>query len=740
MVWNIRLRTLVGSIGLIVTLATFVAVPCGYFLVQYSNLSNELTFKSEVVAARVAKYVYLHQTLWQYQAPRIAEQIELTEADGENYALSVHDTSGAVVASAGPTLPAPLLVRIHPLVVSGAEIGHVEAVSSLRPLLWETGFAVLLSALFGIGIYFAVRVFPLAVLDRTVGALEIANTTIHERNEQLQVQNERFDAALSNMAQGLCMFDADRRLVIANGRFAEIFKIAPDAIQPGMPLSRVMEMARASVKNPEAAVEAQRRFLTEDASGTVVASLTDDRIISISHRPMRAGGVVTTFDDITEQRRAEEKIAHMARHDALTDLPNRVLFYERMEECFRRVRDGETLALLSLDLDRFKNVNDTLGHPIGDQLLQVAAERMRGCVRDDDIVARLGGDEFVIVQIPTTQATDASTLAARLIDRVGAPYDLDGHQVMIGASVGITLSPADGIESSLLVKNADLALYRAKSDGGGTYRFFEPTMDALMQARRALELDLRKALVKGEFELYYQPLMTLKTGRITTLEALVRWHHPERGMVAPSEFIPLAEETGLIVPLGEWVLREACTEAAKWPQDIMVSVNLSPVQFKSRNLVDMVASAIAASGLPAHRLELEITEMVLLQDNAATLAMLHQLRDLGIRIAMDDFGTGYSSLSYLRSFPFDKIKIDQSFIHDLPGAEDSLAIVRAVVGLGTSLGIATTAEGVETTEQLESLRREGCTEVQGFLFAAPRPAEEVRGMLAGLAAKEAEVA
>jgi diguanylate cyclase (GGDEF)-like protein len=406
-----------------------------------------------------------------------------------------------------------------------------------------------------------------------------------------------------------------------------------------------------------------------------------------------------------------------------------VSFYERTEAILAHLRRGESVAILSLDLDHFKNVNDTLGHPVGDFLLKQAADRMRNCVRGEDFVARLGGDEFAVVQVPSAEPPNIPALASRLIEFVGAPYEIDGRQVVVGLSVGIALAPADGEHPDVIMKNADLALYRAKADGGGTYRFFEAEMDARMQARRVLELELRRAVVNFEFELHYQPVVDVKSGRITSCEALIRWHHPERGMIPPLEFIPVAEETGLIVPIGEWVLTTACAEAARWPKDVTIAVNLSPAQFKSRNLVQAVKNALANSDLPARRLELEITELVLLQESDGAFVILHQLRDLGIRIAMDDFGTGYSSLGYLRSFPFDKIKIDKSFIQDLPGKEDSVAIVRAVVGLSSSLGITTTAEGVETKEQLAGLTSEGCDEFQGFLFSKPRSAADVEKLL-----------
>ncbi|MCK9908970.1 EAL domain-containing protein [Microbacteriaceae bacterium K1510] len=535
------------------------------------------------------------------------------------------------------------------------------------------------------------------------------------------VQRQRLDAALNNMAQGLCMFDVRRHLLVSNHRFEEIFNIAPGAVTPGMPVGKLMRLAQVAEINPEIDVA--------ESSGSTVATLNDSRVISIVYRPMRDGGLVVTFEDVTEQRRAQERIHHLAHYDSLTDLPNRVTFYEQTETILARLRREETIAVMSLDLDNFKSVNDTLGHPIGDLLLRQAAERMRRCLRAEDVVARLGGDEFAIVQVPSDPPVNARALAARLIEIVGAPYDLDGYQVVVGTSVGISIAPNDGRKPEVLIKNADLALYRAKADGGGVYRFFEMEMDARMQQRRLLELDLRKALLNDEFELHYQPAVDVRTGRITSCEALLRWPHETRGVVPPAEFLSVAEEIGLVVPLGGWVLRQACAEATRWPAEVAVSVNLSPAQFKSRNLIQSVSEALDKSGLPASRLELEITELVLLQEPEGAFALLHQLRDLGVRIAMDDFGTGYSSLSYLRSFPFDKIKIDQSFIRDLPLREDSVAIVRAVVGLSSSLGITTTAEGVETKDQLASLASEGCNEFQGFLFSRPKPAAEIERLL-----------
>lgn len=546
---------------------------------------------------------------------------------------------------------------------------------------------------------------------------------------QLEQQNVRFHAALSNMCQGLCMFDADENLVIANERYGEMYGLSRDIITPGTPFRKILE-ARIAMgayvgSEPEKYIRERVAAVRERVSSTKIQTLSDGRVLAISHQPMSDGGWVATHQDITDQRRSEAKIAHMALHDALTDLPNRTLLNERLEQGLAYARRGEIVATHLLDLDHFKNVNDTLGHAVGDKLLQLVSQRLSSLVRETDTVARMGGDEFAIVQTALEQPADAATLANRIIDAISAPYDIDGHQVTIGTSVGIAIGPNDGTDPDQLMRNADLALYRGKSEGRGIYRFFEPGMDSQLKARRALECDLRAALTEGQFILYYQPVINLERNDITGFEALIRWQHPERGLVPPNDFIPLAEEIGLIVRIGEWALRQACATVAKWPGDASVSVNISPAQFRSPGLVQAVLIALADSGLPAQRLELEITETVLLEDSEQTLSTLHRLRDLGVRIAMDDFGTGYSSLSYLQSFPFDRIKIDRSFVKDITSASGSLNIVRAVAAMARGLGMAATAEGVETQEQLETVRSEGCTEMQGFLFSKPRPQHEI---------------
>jgi len=443
----------------------------------------------------------------------------------------------------------------------------------------------------------------------------------------------------------------------------------------------------------------------------------------------RAAALVAIID-VTERKRAEACVVHMAHHDALTNLPNRVLFRQRLNEALARMRrEGHGLAILCLDLDRFKCVNDTLGHPVGDALLREVAERLLRCVRETDTVARLGGDEFAIVQDAAKTPEEASLLATRLLEVIGKPYHLQGHEVVANVSVGIALAPNDGEDPDDLLKNADMALYRAKGDGRATYRFFEPEMDARLQARRLLEVDLRAALQRRQFELHYQPQMDLRTGRALGFEALIRWNHPERGTISPLDFIPLAEEIGLISSIGDWVLRQACAEAATWPENMAVAVNLSPAQFANKNLAQSIILALASAGLEPDRLELEVTESVLLQESDNTLGTLHQLRALGVRVAMDDFGTGYSSLSYLRRFPFDKIKIDRSFVNDMTGDSDCAAIVRTVAGLAEGLHMTTTAEGVETQDQLEQLRAQGYSEGQGYLFSRPLPASALQQFL-----------
>lgn len=563
-------------------------------------------------------------------------------------------------------------------------------------------------------------------------------TYIAERNR------ERLQAAVSNMPVGLCMFDAEQHLIICNDRYADIYQLSYELTKPGTALREILQHTiRSEIyggNNPEKYLEECLQTANRGLLSTNLHELSNDRIVNVIHQPMEGGGWVAIHEDVTEKRIAEARIHHMARHDGLTNLPNRTHFKQQLEEALKRMPPGQELAVLCVDLDEFKNVNDTLGHPIGDALLESVADRLRASVRQTDTIARLGGDEFAIIQVMLEQPASARTLAQRIIEALSTPFDIGDHQISIGASIGVAVAPMDGEHADKLLKNGDMALYRAKGDGRNTYRFFEVAMDDRLQARRALELDLRRALLHDEFELYYQPIVDLCSNHISTLEALIRWRHPQRGMVLPSEFIPLAEDIGLIVPIGDWVLRRACLDAMAFPTNVRVAVNLSPAQFRNERLLESVVKALAVSKLPANRLELEITESVLLKEHEATLAVLHRLRAFGIRIALDDFGTGYSSVSYLRSFPFDKIKIDRSFIGNLSTDENSLALVRAVMVLGTSLAMETTAEGVETEDQLHHVRTEGCTHAQGFLFGEASPACEVPAILAAAGKRTAVAA
>jgi diguanylate cyclase (GGDEF)-like protein len=424
------------------------------------------------------------------------------------------------------------------------------------------------------------------------------------------------------------------------------------------------------------------------------------------------------------------------RHDTLTDLPNRVLLRERLAEALDQADGKQRTAVLYLDIDRFKVVNDDVGHACGDDLLKSLGARLSACAGERATVARIGGDEFAIVQTGVSNGgAEAGALAARIGEAVRLPFHLHSREVMIDASIGISIAPDDAAGPGELIKNAELALQRAKAEGRGLVRFFEQEMDERMKTRRAMETSVRHALATGEFSLYYQPVVSLADGRITGCEALIRWHHPERGEISPTEFVPIAEEMGLIVPLGEWVLRQACADAHNWPEDVRVAVNLSPIQLQNPRLVPVVLNALASGGIAASRLEVEITETALMQNTETTLSALHRLHTLGIRISMDDFGTGYSSLSNLRSFPFDKIKIDRSFITGLPDREDSVAIVRAVAGLASSLNMITTAEGVETAAQMDRVRKLGVTEMQGFYFSRARPADFITKLLSAETAR-----
>jgi diguanylate cyclase (GGDEF)-like protein/PAS domain S-box-containing protein len=774
--------------------------------------------------------------------------IALFRSDGTLLARHPARDDPGTSYAAGPLFQKMLVNKTHGVgrftsIVDGRE--RVRAGHRLSHFPMVIGAGTATSAILADWRRGAIQMSVAAVLIIIVIVGTIFLTARHIVKRQ-RAQHLRLNAALSNMRQGLLLFDRHSRVTVINQRYLAMYGLSAETAKPGCSLRDLLEQRKAVgtfIGDPD---EYLAKFVDGGKIETKVVQLPDGRMISVTNAPVPNGGWVSTHEDVTEatlrersfrllfesnplpmwvydrdtlrflavndaavshygfsreqflgmtlpeirppeehqrlsefvrtaegynngeqtwlhckadgteietvvysralrynghpaalvaicdvteQRRAEQRIAHMAHHDALTDLPNRVLLRERLEAGLLHVRRGAQLAVHYLDLDTFKNINDTLGHPMGDELLKAVAARLCACVGARDTVARLGGDEFAIIQTDLTNAADAARLAQRVRDALDAPYELSGQLINIDASIGIACAPGDGTDADQLLKNADMALYRAKGDGRGTFRFFERAMDARIKARRALELDMRKAIAEGAFEVRYQTLINIQTNEICGCEALLRWNHPVRGEVLPAEFIPVAEETGLIIGLGEWVLRQACADAAAWPGDLKVAINISPAQFANQNIGLTVMKALAASGLPPNRLELEITEAVLLENNQMTRTVLHELRALGVRIAMDDFGTGYSSLSYLRSFPFDKIKIDRSFIADLSNDPDSIAIVRAIINLASNLNMTTTAEGIETQQQLETVTALGCTEVQGHAFSHPMRAEEVARLL-----------
>ncbi|MCP1757165.1 putative bifunctional diguanylate cyclase/phosphodiesterase [Bradyrhizobium elkanii] len=551
-------------------------------------------------------------------------------------------------------------------------------------------------------------------------------------DERLATERRNLMTAVNNIPQGLVLYDASARIIICNRPYIEMFGLSPDVAKPGCTMHRLIAHRQETGSFEGDVDDFCDAIIGNVKLGRATRQLTQapgGRAIEIVNKPLPEGGWVATIQDVTERTRTENKIAHMAHYDALTDLPNRVLFRERLERALKAIRPDQQLAVMYIDIDEFKAVNDALGHQIGDELLRAIADRLRGCVGDTDVAARLGGDEFAVIQTAVRDQTETMQLLAAIYQSIRRPIDCSGHLITTDASIGIAVAPADGLDIDQLLRNADLALYGAKSDGRRTYRFFEAGMDARAKARRSLELELRQAIADGSFELHYQPLLHLEEGQVSCCEALVRWRHPERGTVSPADFIPIAEDTGLINDLGHWVLNTACREAMNWPEHVHVAVNVSPIQFKSQTLALNVAAALAATGLAPSRLELEITEAVLIRDDEAALDILHQLRELGVRIALDDFGTGYSSLSYLQRFPFDKIKIDRAFIKDLAGTGASSTIVQAVVNIAAASDMTTTAEGVETEQQRNLLRILGCTEMQGYLFSRPVASADIRKLL-----------
>jgi diguanylate cyclase (GGDEF)-like protein len=551
-----------------------------------------------------------------------------------------------------------------------------------------------------------------------------------DAEQALAEHSQCFEAVLANLPHGVSMFDAQERLILWNARYVALYALPPELSVAGTPLQRILDHRVATGSAPieltnylQAGEEAEA---IADAR-SVHEHLQDGRTIRITHSPVIGGGYVANHEDVTAAIRAEEKIHHMGSYDALTGLPNRSLLRGRIGVAAKRVRRGEMFAVHCLDLDNFRSVNNAHGHSAGDLLLRRVAKRLRRILRDEDTLCRVGADEFVVLQADIKGPEQVERLARRLVEAMAEPFDLERHQVHLGVSIGVAICPNDGADADALLSNASMGMKRAKSEGRDTVRFFDLSMDAGVRQRGQLEVDLRRAIANGEFELYYQPQVDARTEVVTGCEALLRWHHPSRGIVPPGEFIPVAEEIGIIVPLGAWVIQQACHDASRRPKAIGVAVNLSSRQFESLTLFETVIAALSASGLSPLQLELEITESILLKNNESTFSALRRLRAMGVRIAMDDFGTGYSSLSYLRSFPFDKVKIDRSFIRDIHSKRDCSAIVRAMAGLGSELGMTVTAEGVETRDQMRLVRDHGCDEAQGYFVSRPCPIGALQG-------------
>ena len=626
-------------------------------------------------------------------------------------AVTIGYTAGGAARNYGH----PKIIQNHILLACGP----MSLALALHGGFYYLGLAVLL-VLFFIG---------LKGINLSLHAIFVKALTSSFREAALAGQ---FDTALNNMPHGLCMFRADGRLAVMNHRFSEMMQLPDDFVDRGASATDIID---ACVLAGSISAPSGRMILAEIDNTQTRDMITADpdpargRSLSWTFQPMAGGGAVVLLEDITERRNAEARISHLARYDELTALPNRVNFRDEIGRLLAMQRDSDQLsALLFVDLDQFKQVNDTLGHPCGDQLLCAVADRLREMLRPEDFVARFGGDEFVVFQQNIHSAEDAAGLARRIVDRLSERYKIDNHLVEIGASVGIAMT-ARGVSADTLLKNADMALYRAKADGRGTFCFFRDEMAQTVEARRILELDLRKALANEEFELFYQPLINIKSGKIATCEALLRWNHPARGTVSPVDIIPVAEDMGLIVDLGRWILRKACMECMKWPEAVSVAVNFSPQQFHQRDVLGEVRYALEVSGLPAERLEIEITESSLLRNTQLTHDVLSQLHALGVRISLDDFGTGYSSLSYLHNFPLQKVKIDRSFLEGID-SDRPLTLLRGVARLSADLGMTVAVEGIETNEQLELISSDGTvTEAQGYLFSRPVPAVRVRQLL-----------
>jgi diguanylate cyclase (GGDEF)-like protein len=688
----------------------YVAVNTSYFEVIYESLKS----------VRNLKFTLVHQNgtvLLRYpnSNDRAGQKIPLDSPWYAAVAKGGGSFRSPAIFDGEVRLVSVQLLQGFPLAVS---VSTLEDAALAR---WHRRILILAIASL---VFLSSSIYLLFAVAGKIRSLSKSESALRQKSEALENSNMRFDAALNNMSQGLCMFDADQRVVVANARYREVYGLTPDQVKPGTSLRQILarRAANAGYRGTPAA-DATIKL----ANSSEIQSLADGRVVSVLCNSMPDGGWITTHEDVTDRQRNEARVAFMAHHDLLTGLANRASFTEEIEGAGARLRrHDQAFTVFMIDLDRFKTVNDTLGHPAGDALLKETALRLKSSLRDTDILARLGGDEFAIIQIGDADQVEAArSLANRIVDLIAQPYDLDGGKVTVSASIGIALAPNDGDEPNELLKKADIALYRTKAEGRNGFNFFRPDMLEQVHARHELENEMREAISRNEFELHYQPVVNVKTRQTCGMEALVRWRHPQRGLVMPDDFIPLAEETGLIIPLGNWILQQACVDAASWPPQIMVAVNLSPLQLKSSNLLDVLQRALDVSGLPAERLEVEITESALLHNEIEYLDSMRKLKAAGISIALDDFGTGCSSLSHLTMFPFDKIKIDKWFTQNLTKRADCAAIVSAILALGSGLEIMTVAEGIETKQQFELLRAAGVNFVQGYLFGRPMPLSEL---------------
>jgi diguanylate cyclase (GGDEF)-like protein len=685
--------------------------------IRVLDLQRYLARKATLTSDEAAQWHTRYQFGALVQAAAIGTwcSVALTSSnDAVVHMIALSVTTGIVAGGAGRAYGRPSIFRLQALLQFGPGV--------IALALRGTPYYVAMSAVSA--------AFLLAIMQLSANLHRIFMQAVVAREREAALATQ-FDTALNNMPHGLCMFTSDGCLAVMNHRFSEMMNLPGDLahLRPG-----ASDIFSACVDAGSISAANAKMILSEIENPQAKGIITTDpdvgrgRSLSWAFQPMADGGAVVLLEDVTERRNAEARITHLARYDELTGLPNRTNFRDEIEHLLAVPHRVDQLsALLFIDLDQFKQVNDTLGHPCGDQLLCAVADRLRAMLRPEDFVARFGGDEFVVFQQNIRSPDEAAALARRIVDHLSERYKIDNHLVEIGASIGIAMTA--GVSADTLLKNADMALYRAKADGRGTFCFFRDEMAQTVAARRILELDLRKALANEEFELFYQPLVNLQSGKISTCEALLRWNHPVRGTVSPIDIIPVAEDMGMIVDLGRWILRKACLECMRWPEAVSVAVNFSPQQFHQRDLLSEVRYALDVSGLPPQRLEIEITESALLRNTQLTHDLLSQLRELGVRISLDDFGTGYSSLSYLHNFPLQKVKIDRSFLEGID-TDRPLRLLRGVARLSADLGMSVVVEGIETNEQLELVNADGTvTEAQGYLFSRPVPAPRVLQLL-----------